>query len=304
VFNGSTGLEAKGVQCLDEKGKLRTYTASQEVILSAGAFGTPKLLMYSGVGPRNILTQFGIPVKVNSPLVGQTFRNQPNIGMTVYDPSIVNPNILYAPNAEGQYSIDGTGAYSVQLSTLVSLKVNASHPTADFGLAFYSPSLVDLFQTNFSLTLTLAYYQYSEGAINLTSRDPLSSLVFSPNLWQHEDDVNTLVNGILETRKIIAKWPAPGLIELFPGPSYNTTAQLQAIVRQYGFMTCHFYHSVTIGNTTNPLNSPLDRYANVNGVKKLRVADSSAVPALISLGQQVTAVVMGERISDLIIAGF
>jgi len=86
------GKNAEGVECIDYKGDTYQFYASKEVILSAGTFGSPKILFNSGIGPLSILRAFGKPERVINERIGQKIMNQQGYGMTYQDLTIPNPN--------------------------------------------------------------------------------------------------------------------------------------------------------------------------------------------------------------------
>jgi len=289
--------------CVDLEGHTRYYYANAEVIISAGALQTPKILMNSGIGPKSTLDAFNIPKRVINNIIGQKIRNHQQFVMTYFSPAMIHANFFIFPIALEQYSITQNGLLGTTNQSSLSIKVNPSHPINDvaFSLAvtgsFSALLPLTAYSQNFSIKIGLTYQLYANGTVNLTSSDPLSASEFVLNLFAVDEDVDTVARAILVIREAMRFFP--NATEEFPGPQVSTVEDLKPIIKSSTSASCHFYGSVPIGETAD---SPLDLRMRVRGVKNLRVVDTSVIPGQVNqLGMQQTATVMGVKGALMII---
>jgi len=289
---------ARGVECVDKKGHKKTIYAKNEVIISAGPLGSPKILFNSGIGPQSVLRAFGKPERQINELIGQKIRNQLRFGMNYQDLTVPNPNMFALPSVSVQFAQNGSGIFGLSLNIFLSVKVNPIHPVNDVfiqsGLGTFAAG--DLYLQTFPINVGLTYNNYANGTLNLTTSNPLDNTVFTGHFYEIEDDINTTAYGVIAARQVMANYP--NAIELFPGPGYSTVDSLIPLIKQRGFVSCHFSSSVPIGDTPA---SPLDLRMRVRGIHNLRVVDASVLPGQVSNGMQAPATVMGEKGAEMII---
>jgi choline dehydrogenase len=276
------GTKAVGVEYVQD-GQVRQVRASREVILSAGPFNSPKLLMLSGIGPAAQLKAHGIPVVVDAPGVGENLQDHLLVRL-------------------------GWSATKEQPAPFIISEANLfTHTKA--GLEKASPELQCLFgpfvfpspeYSGPGFTMVPSIEQASSvGTVTLRSSDPLAPPVIRPNYLSTEADMQILLHGIKLGRELVASNAFKGLVgrELLPGPNVQSEQDLRKYIRD----TC-----ITEWHPSCTCKMGLDRMAVVDpqlrvyGTTGLRVVDSSIMPRIVNANLQATIVMIGEKGADLV----
>ena len=253
-----------------------TEYRGSEVILSGGAYGSPAILLRSGVGPAGDLAALGIDVVADLP-VGQRLQDQPGY----YNAYALAPSHLEMSPAVG--SLLWT-ASSEAIGDELDLHVTATHLMP--GSA--SP-------TGGAIVLMAALVRpESTGTLRLASRDPEAAPVIDPNYLGSERDLRRMVEGV-ELGRAIARNPvfAPFVAaELAPGPDDSVAEVVAANVAVYGHPT-----------STAPMGDVVDSLGAVHGVSGLRVVDAAIIPVIPSSTTNVTVIMLAERIYQRVYGG-
>ncbi|WP_183092945.1 GMC family oxidoreductase [Nocardioides stalactiti] len=288
-----------------EQGGRRTFhRAEREVVLSAGAFNTPQLLMLAGIGPADHLREHGIDVVVDNPNVGQNLMDHP----------------LYVANYETTAA--GTLAEAESPVQLVKylggrrglLTSNVGEVGGFFhtrpGLAAPDMQLIsgpayfwdNGFQTHdkpaYALGLSLVGSQ-SKGSVRLRSSDPKAQVRATFNYFAETADMDAMVNGI-EMVRAIADSGGLGRVttkELHPGPAARTRADAEAEIRRN---VIHTYHPSCTARIGSEADGVVDPELRVHGVAGLRVADASVFPTIPHGNTHAPAVLVGEKAAEMI----
>ncbi|MCJ1306606.1 hypothetical protein MMC25_000249 [Agyrium rufum] len=329
VFSGTT---ATGVQVSLNDTSTFTINAAKEVILSAGTFQSPQLLMVSGVGPSATLQKLGIPVISNLAGVGQNMWDHvfggPSYRVNVQTTSSFS-NPAYLANAEAQYASNGTGPLSQFAADFLAWNKIPSNLRANFSSS--TSQKLALFPSDWpevEFLITSAYvgddegdmpadtYNYasilmalvaplSRGNITISSASALDPPVINPGWLTDPADQQVAVAAYRYAREVFAtKIMKPVLIgpEYYPGSQYQTDAQILSIVKQSFFTVWHASCTCKMGVASDKM-AVVDSHARVFGVKNLRVVDASAFPILPPGHPQSTIYALAEKIADLIKAG-
>jgi choline dehydrogenase len=304
-----------------------TLTAKKEVILSAGAFQSPQMLMISGVGPKATLEQYGIPVIMDLPGVGQNLQDQPVIG-SAYRVDVPTSSKLindpeYAADAVASYLANGTGVYSAPPGILAFDRVTETRPgllsnaTLE-ALKSYPddwPQLEYLTQDgytgtnrnyrtadpadgyNYASISVVVVSQFSKGNITISSADASVQPVINPNWLTAPEDVDMAIAGFKRTREIWSHINVTIGPEYLPGPNVTTDTQILDYIRDAAFTLYHASASCKMGRS-NDMMAVVDPQARVYGVKGLRVVDASAFPFLPPGHPQATVYMLAEKIAD------
>eukprot|EP00026_Physarum_polycephalum_P005620 Phypoly_transcript_05655.p1 GENE.Phypoly_transcript_05655~~Phypoly_transcript_05655.p1 ORF type:complete len:593 (+),score=98.16 Phypoly_transcript_05655:61-1839(+) len=304
LFDSSNN--ATGVKYYDETANCyKKVYARKEVILAVGDLHTAKLLFNSGIGPLSILNAFGKPNRVVNEMIGQKIRNHQRVAMVYNDPSIINANLYNYPAASLQYAGNGTGI--IEGRGLTYLNINTSfgdpQPYPDIqaipgSVAGATPTSV--YAQGLGISISLNRNLAANGTVNLTSSDPLAGIVFTPNYFLVQDDVERMARGIIEVRRVMDSWNLlnGSAVEVTPGPAYQTVEDLITWIRTVGANgNCHFHGSAPMG--TDPA-FPTAPDMLVKGVQKLRIVGPALVPNIVYPGMQALAVAFGEKATDLI----
>ena len=273
-----SGSRVDGVEYVHE-GQIRQARVEGEVILSAGAIESPKLLMLAGVGPAEHLRAHGIQAVADLPGVGQNLQDHPAVAVA-YRSTRELPR-LYAGSESGLFV--RTRGRSAAGSPDLQFHFGASVIPEDPSLLFLP---------------TLAQPQ-SRGHIELRSSDPLQAPVIRPNYLQSEADVDVLVEGIELSRALTATHAFDRLRgdEVLPGPEVKTDQHIRSYIRDT--VTTLFHPSCTCAMGSDDM-AVVDPQLRVRGIERLRVVDASVMPVLVNANLNATCIMIGERAADLV----
>ncbi|WP_309081627.1 GMC family oxidoreductase N-terminal domain-containing protein [Zhihengliuella sp.] len=290
LFDGETCV---GVAVVDNAfARTHELKARREVVVSAGAIDSPKLLMLSGIGPAEHLREHGIEVRVDSPGVGENLQDHPEgvIQWEAKKPMVEKSTQwweigVFTPTQEGLDRPDlmmHYGSVPFDMHTL-----RQGYPTTENG---------------FCLTPNVTHAK-SRGTVRLRSRDFRDKPMVDPRYFTDPEghDMRVMVAGIRKAREIVsqpamAEWAGE---ELYPGQDAQTDEQLQDYIRRTHNTVYHPAGTVRMGAEDDAM-SPLDPELRVKGVKGLRVADASVMPELVTVNPNITTMMIGERCADLI----
>lgn len=255
-----------------------------EIILSAGVYGSPAILLRSGVGPAPHLHDLGIDLVADLP-VGEHLQEQPmySLGYTLKPTTGATP-----PGGSGVLWIQSTEAAANHLDEL-DLQLSVS----------VQPDLNQRGEKIRMLRIWAAVVlPRSTGTVRLKSRDPRVTPRIQYNLLSDPSDRRRLMELLKLTRNLAATDPLASAIdqEVLPGPSVQTDEQLEAAL-DAGLMT--FYH----GTSTAPMggeNDPaavVDEAGRVRTIEGLRVIDASIFPQAVSTPINLTVLMVADRIA-------
>lgn len=284
------------------RGRTEQAFADREIVLSAGAFGTPQLLQVSGIGPAEHLRSVGITPIVDNPAVGQGLTDHPNaFGIWRLAPGHVgladaaNPKWLlqWLLRRSGKLTSNGTEAVAHVRST-------PDLPACDFQLVF-SPgdALADPQGGRFEPAVTMLHSYWtpkSRGSVLVRSQNPAVPPTIRLNMFAEREDMDAMLRAIERTREIIATEPIASAVahEVLPGPG----ADVETSIRETAITTAHPACSVAMGAAPD---SALDERLRVRGVQNLRVADASALPRIPRANTNAPSIMIGERCADFLL---
>jgi choline dehydrogenase len=299
------GELATGVEVMFQGGVER-ITCNREVILAAGAFGSPQLLMLSGIGDPDGLRKHGI--KVNIPLrdVGEHLENHPGVNLQFTTDTKHSLMSRLSPLGKARLGIEwlllrrGLGTTNF-FEAGAFLRTNSSVDYANLQLEFlplvrYIESGKLKARAGFNFWIDLSR-PASRGRVQLLSANPTDapSIVF--NHLADPSDVRDLVDGIRLTREIVAQAPLSKKCkaELAPGAAVKSTAELEAWVAQNVGTSYHPSGTCRMGTGEG---SVVDAAGRVHGATALRVVDASIMPRTVTANISATVYMLAEKISD------
>ncbi|KAL4865025.1 hypothetical protein BDV12DRAFT_211297 [Aspergillus spectabilis] len=273
-----------------------TISATREIISSAGAIGSPKLLMLSGLGPREHLEALGIPVIKDIPELGDNLHDHHSaVVMSQVPQSIVTiftlkTNATLRAEAEARYQANGTGPLS---QTLTSSTVTERPPD----------SLLDALNASYHKSLPedrpILLYQYTtsplrpnpemlnpisgfvsllqpegHGYIRLASADYRDAPLIYSSFWGTDADLALILYGYKKLRRAMASDILAPIVqrEVFPGPQVQTDAELIQAIFASGWSFEHPTGTCSLGKV-------VDADFRIPGIQGLRVVDSSTLPS-------------------------
>jgi choline dehydrogenase len=279
------GRRATGA-VFEQDGQTHQAAARQEVILAAGAFHSPKLLMLSGVGPAAQLQSLGLPVRADLPGVGEGLHEHPELyveyrvstptyatGLGTAAKLISGVQYLFArsgPAASPSSHVNGYLRTRPELAWPDLLLFAEPWGQLASEQAFNGP------QEIFSISPALCQ-PTSRGQVRLRSANPQDDLLIRPNLLGAEQDVRTLMAGVRLVDKIAGLPPfsAYCLERLSPATPLEDDAALEDWIRSTAGICYHASSTCRMGD--DPL-AVVDPDLRVRGFENLRVCDTSAFP--------------------------
>ncbi|ATZ47873.1 hypothetical protein BCIN_03g01540 [Botrytis cinerea B05.10] len=290
-----------------------TLSATKEVILSAGVFGSPQLLMASGVGPADELSAVGIDVIADLPGVGKGMQDHlfTGVGYRVNAPTIsrlVNDPVYAAEQLEMYESTPAAGMYSSPDTDVLgwekipekyrsqwsneTQKALAEYP-ADWPeveyiaiSSFLGNQVIEGTDPNDGFnyaTLAIALVApRSRGSLTITSADTNVAPLIDPGFLTEQSDVDIMVAAVKRVREFYATDALQSFVigdEYFPGSNISTDAQIEDFVRTSFNTIWHATSTCSMG-PINDTNTVVDTQARVLGVSGVRVVDAAAFPLL------------------------
>jgi choline dehydrogenase len=293
------------------RGVEETARAEGEVILAAGAIGSPQLLMLSGIGPADHLAEHGIGVVADSPGVGANLSDHPIVTAMWHTPKATGLWEKAGPKNLARWRMMHSGPLTTNVAEAGGFsRTDPSLPAPDlqwhalptpyqnFGLT--DPSIRAL-----SLLITLVAVG-SRGRITLRSADPRHKPAIDPAYLSDSADIEPLVRGIRLAREFAAAGPLAKICkgELAPGPDAVTDSGLTEFVRRDITTIYHPVGTCAMGGDSrlaaSKITSVVDTGLRVRGVDGLRVVDASVMPAVPRGNTNAPTIAIAERAADLI----
>lgn len=304
------GRRATGVEYQWNRTRV-TATAGKEVILCAGAIHTPALLELSGIGQAKRLASLGIPVVHDAPQVGENLQDH----FAAWTRWRVQGHVTLNERTRGWRAVKEVAKFALWRKGALTFPAGPAmgfartRPALDrcdvqffaAPLSFSNPAtrVLDPFP---GMTISvMGLRPASRGSVHRTSSDLAKAPAIRFNAFSVEGDARVIADGIRIARKIMHsdafRRYAP--VETVPGARVASDAELLDYVRRAGDTCYHPSGSCRMGSDADAVVDPALR---VNGVECLRVADASIMPEVVSGNTNATAVMIGEKASDLILA--
>lgn len=283
------GTRCVGVEFV-HAGRLYTARAHAEVVVSAGAIASPKLLLLSGIGPAPELAEHGIPVVLDLPGVGRNLHDH------LLSPSIHATERTIDPPAAGLPTIQ-THLWWRSRSGLPGPDTQPVH----FSVPLYEPWMEGP-PDGFTMLGGMVRPQ-SRGSVRLSGPDPDDELLIDLNAFEVPADLESLEASLAQVREIAAAAPLReewGARELYPGPDVQTAAEIRDYVRRTAIT---YHHQVGTCRMGAGPDAVVDPSLRVYGIDGLRVADASIMPVVTSGNTNAPTLMIGERAADFITGG-
>ncbi len=282
--------------------------AAQEVIVAAGAIGSPRLLLLSGIGPADELREAGVDVVHDLPGVGRNLQDHIDVytineltGRYGYDQYKRLGRQLWAG---AQWKLFGSGPATSNLAEGGAFWwVDREQGTPDIQLHFLpgaglEPGVPPL--AGHGCTLNSCHLRpRSRGSVTLRDADPATPPHIDPNFWAEPYDFEMSLRGFELAREIMSQPAFRQYVrrEHLPGPQAKTRDDIAAHARRFGKTDYHPVGTCKMGVDELAVVDPSLR---VHGLAGLRVADSSVMPRLVSSNTNAASIMIGEKASDLV----
>lgn len=294
------------------QGRWHEFSARREIVLCAGAVGSPGILQRSGIGPQQLLEDLGIGVRHAMPGVGSNLQDHLQLRLIyqIGNARTLNQmaNSLWGKMGMGlRYLYDRSGPLAMAPSQLGAF-VRSSPDQATANLQYHvQPLSLERFGEPLhqfpAFTASVCNLRpLSRGRIDIRSADMHSAPLIDPNYLSDPQDLRVAADAIRLTRRIVQ---APALAafapkEYLPGPALQTEEQLHEAAGKIGTTIFHPVGTCRMGN--GPMDV-VDDQLRVHGIPGLRVADASIMPQITSGNTCSPTLMIAEKAAQLILKG-
>jgi choline dehydrogenase len=282
------GDRAVGLECMHQ-GQPVTIGADREIILAGGGFNTPKLLMLSGIGDEADLKAVDIKTLVSAPEVGKNVQDHILHGGCLYEAPAPFEYKNSAANISGYYKTDS----SLELPDVSIVQIEIPYASDVIGKKYAPPA------TSWAMCAGLVAPK-SRGTVKLKSSNPDDRPIVDMQFLSHPDDVKALSNSIEIARSIANSSAMKEFVvrEVAPGKKLEGE-ELANFVRD-GATT--YFHSSGACRMGKDDKAVVDGQLRVNGVRNLRIADSTIMPRIVAVPTMPACVLIGQRMAEILSA--
>jgi choline dehydrogenase len=309
--------KAVGVEIL-KNGSTEIVKVKKEVLLSAGAFGSPQILMLSGIGSKAELAQHKIPLKKELEGVGKNLHDHLMFGISAYSTWKGTMNNVLKPLNQVKhllnFLVSKKGPLTISpLEANAFMKTTPSVSTPNIQLMFVPGHMgdendkangTDIYNTDtypksdgFTILPTILQPK-SRGFVGLRSTNPLDAPIIQPNYLKEESDRDLLITAFKQTRELFFTDAfKPYMKKLF----YPEKAETDDAIFQHikNTLEC-VYHPVSTCRMGQDEMAVVDENLRVRGIEGLRVIDGSVMPKIVSGNTNAACIMIGEKGADLV----
>jgi choline dehydrogenase len=278
--------------------------AGREIILCAGAIGSPHLLMLSGIGPADHLRRLDVPVLCDLPGVGANLQDHPAVVIASECTEPISlasaeslPNLLrYISMKRGPLTSNvGEGGGFIKTSSALPAPNMQYHFAPGY---FVEHGFQQIKEHGYTVGPTLLH-PYSRGSITLRSSNPLDAPAIRANYFADDRDVQAMVEGLKIARNLLAAnaFSKYRKRELIPGPEAKDDTALRAHMAKYGETLYHPCGTCKMGQDSAAV---VDAELRVRGVEGLRVVDASIMPTVPGGNTNAPTIMIAEKAADMI----
>ncbi|MEJ0023932.1 MAG: GMC oxidoreductase [Alphaproteobacteria bacterium] len=300
LFKGGRAL---GVE-YTKGGAVHHAYADEAVILTAGAYQTPKLLMLSGIGPADHLKTLKIEVREDLPGVGQNMLDHNMIGVAAYTngqygyfgadrfPQVIGHFLRYVLFGKGPIASNGS-----ESTAFINLDSKSEEPHLQIynvGTMWLRPGQG---KPSHGITLMANLLKpKSRGSMALRSSNPLDPPMISPNYLSHEDDLALSIRGFRYLREILKSRPLADIVdrEVVPGVEVDSDEQIAAYCKANTRTNHHPVGSCRMGTDNDPF-AVVDPALKVRGIEGLFIFDASVFPDIPSANTNATVMAVADK---------
>jgi choline dehydrogenase len=282
--------------------------ATREVLLSAGSFGSPQILMLSGIGEAEQLRAAGIALVQDLPGVGKNLQDHLMVPVNCLCNAKITFNSAQTPGNILKYLLLKKGPLSASpLEASAFLKTNSSleRPDIQFhfapvhGTDLYNPDVLP--KTDGFIIFPTLLRPESRGQVRLQSADPLAAPLIDPQYLSEEADRRCLIEGFKIAKETLLSAPFGSYRTklYYPEKSNNDKEILQHILQTVETV----YHPVGTCQMGSHEAAVVDSQLRVRGIEGLRVVDASVMPTIITGNTNAPVIAIAEKAADFIIKG-
>jgi choline dehydrogenase len=299
------GERAVGVRLRKGRSGVEVVRAEREVILCAGAIGSPQLLMLSGIGAGEELRAVGVRARHELHGVGRNLQDHPFV-TAIWEVS--DQDTLYGANKAkplAEWLLRRSGKLSSTVAEVVAFtRTRGGLAAADIqfhmGAAYYEDHGAETFDGHCTVIAPVLVSPQARGQVWLRSADPTAKPRILTNTLSEPDDVRSLLAGVRLAREIAAQAALKEVVlrELKPGPTAMEDSDLEADLRRRLMLIYHPVGTARMSDT-HP-QAVVDSSLRVHGLQGLRVIDASVMPTITGGNTNAPTIMIAERGADLI----
>ena len=298
---------ARGVEYL-AAGRIEREEADGEVILAAGAIGSPHLMMLSGLGPAAHLAEHGIAVIADLPGVGQDLQDHMGgcpVSATLQHPERFGTPVRDFSAAVEEFEATGRGLLATHhLDAGAFLRLDPADPDPDFE-ALFMPGVAEFYRTDGVPERTRFHLggfllrPRSRGTVTLASANPLDRPLIDPNYYADPADLALAVSSARRRMEILDAKPFDDVRLGRAQPGAVSDAEIETLIRRNASTTWHPTSTCRMGTDDRAV---VDPDLRVRGIERLRICDASVMPTMTSGNTNAPVVMIAEKAADLILA--
>jgi len=296
---------AAGVQIATRRGGTELVRAEREIVLSAGAIGSPQLLLLSGIGAPDELRAAGVEPRHELPGVGRNLQDHPFVTMMW---EVSDQNTLYGaekPRALAEWMLRRSGKLSSTVAEVVAFtRTRGGLPAADIqfhmGAAYFEDHGAETYDGHCTVIAPVLVSPKARGQVWLRSADPTAKPRIITNTLSEPDDLESMIAGMELAREIAGQESLREVIlkELKPGPEAQGREALEADLRRRLMLIYHPVGTARMSDTHEQ--AVVDSQLRVHGLRGLRVVDASIMPTIVGGNTNAPTIMIAERAADLI----
>ncbi len=300
-----SGNRVDGVSYLGQNGNT-TVRARAEVILSAGAFGSPQILMLSGIGDADDLKTHGIKSRSHLPGVGKNLQDHVAVPIQYTTRKAVSPTKELSKlgrlvvGAKWMLARTGLGASNYfEVGAFFRGNDQVSYPNLQHE---FFPMIGEFYRGEARVMDGFQYFTSvmrpkSRGWVKLRSADPKADPRIQLNFLTEQQDMDQMIEGIAKTREMVAQrsWDELRGKEITPGAENRDRKELEPWIRANAGTG---YHAVSTCRMGNDVQAVTDGSGRVHGVEGLRVVDASLMPLLVTGNTNASTIMIAEKLAD------
>lgn len=302
--------QAIGIE-LSRHGKVLQIGASAEVVMAAGVFGTPQILMLSGIGPAQDLKHHGIRTLCDAPTLGENLHDHIEAHIQVETDQSISLNKYLKPHLMLWAGIqwfgwkDGVAAVNqCHVGAFLRTDADVTHPNIQFHFfpVFFGANWIPDPSRNGYRLGAGPMRPESRGAIRLASANPNDALLIDPNYLATERDRYEMRQGLKMGREVLAQ---PAFREFhrredLPGVQVKTDAELDAFIREDASSAYHPCGTARMGADGDD-RAVVDLELKFRGIESLRIVDASVIPSVPSANINACVFMIAEKAADMIL---
>jgi choline dehydrogenase-like flavoprotein len=294
-----------GVRVRKGRSGVEVLRAEREVLLAAGAIGSPQLLLVSGIGAGEELRAAGVEPRHELPGVGRNLQDHPFVTM-IWEVS--DQTTLYGadkPKALAEWLLRKSGKLSSTVAEVVAFtRTRGGLPAADIqfhmGAAYFEDHGAEEYDGHCMVIAPVLVSPKARGQVWLASADPTAKPRIITNTLSQPEDLDSMIAGMQLAREIAAQVPLREVVidELKPGVATVDRAELEADLRRRLML---IYHPVgTARMSDSDELAVVDSQLRVHGLEGLRVIDASVMPTIVGGNTNAPTIMIAEKAADLI----